>query len=132
MGQLDQAEALLNNAPEVIASAPEIEAARAQIELARQAEDAGPLGELSAAVEADPANHQARFDYALALHAAGKVEEAVEQLLELFRRDREWNDGCGQDAAFHDLRRIEADRPDRAEGAPPLELDDICLIQVTG
>jgi putative thioredoxin len=52
MEQLDQAEALLNNAPEKIATAPEIEAARAQIALARQAENAGPLGELSAAVEA--------------------------------------------------------------------------------
>jgi putative thioredoxin len=100
MEQLDQAEALLNNAPEVIANAPEIEAVRAQIELARQAADAGPLGELSAAVEADPANHQARFDYALALHAAGQVEEAVEQLLELFRRDREWNDAAAKTQLF--------------------------------
>jgi thioredoxin-like negative regulator of GroEL len=55
MGQLDQAEALLNNAPEKIAKAPELEAVRAQIALARQAENAGPLAELSAAVEADPA-----------------------------------------------------------------------------
>jgi putative thioredoxin len=61
---------------------------RAQIALARQAENAGPLADLSAAVEADPGNHQARYDYAQALHASGQVEEAVEQLLELFRRDR--------------------------------------------
>jgi putative thioredoxin len=100
MGQLDQAEALLNNAPEKIAKAPEMEAVRAQIALARQAENAGPLGDLSAAVEADPGNHQARFDYAQALHASGKVEEAVEQLLELFRRDREWNDGAAKTQLF--------------------------------
>jgi putative thioredoxin len=100
MGQLDQAEALLNNAPEAIASAPELEAVRAQIALARQAADAGPLADLSAAVEADPSNHQARFDYAQALHASGQVEEAVEQLLELFRRDREWNDGAAKTQLF--------------------------------
>jgi putative thioredoxin len=100
MEQLDQAEALLNNAPEKIATAPEIEAARAQIALARQAENAGPLGELSAAVEADPGNHQARYDYAQALHAAGEVEEAIEQLLDLFRRDREWNDGAAKAQLF--------------------------------
>ena len=100
MGQLDQAEALLNNAPEKIAKAPELEAVRAQIALARQAENAGPLGELSAAVEADPGNHQARYDYAQALHAAGNVEEAIEQLLELFRRDREWNDGAAKAQLF--------------------------------
>ena len=100
MGQIDQAEALLNNAPEAIATAPEIEAARAQIALARQAEQAGPLNELSAAVEADPDNHQARFDYAQALHASGQVEEAIGQLLELFRRDREWNDGAAKTQLF--------------------------------
>jgi putative thioredoxin len=100
MGQLDQAEALLNNAPEAIASAPEIEGARAQIALARQAENAGPLGELSAAVEANPGDHQARFDYAQALHAAGQVEQAIEELLELFRRDREWNDGAAKAQLF--------------------------------
>src|SRR6056297_273768 len=100
MGQTHQAEALLNNAPEAIATAPEVEAARAQIALARQAEQAGPLNELSAAVEADPDNHQARFDYAQALHASGQVEEAIDQLLELFRRDREWNDGAAKTQLF--------------------------------
>jgi len=100
MGQLDQAEALLNNAPAEIANAPEIEAARAQLDLAHQAENAGPLTELAAAVEANPDDHQARFDYAKALHAAGEVEQAVEQLLELFRRDREWNDGAAKTQLF--------------------------------
>ena len=99
-GDTDQAEALLANAPEAIANSAEVEAARAQLELARQAADAGPLGDLSAAVEADPDNHQARFDYALALHAAGQVEEAVDQLLDLFRRDREWNDGAAKTQLF--------------------------------
>ena len=74
------------------------EEARAQFDfaLARQAEEAGPLGELEAAVTADPANHQARFEYAQALHAAGEIEAAIDQLLELFRRDREWNDGAAK------------------------------------
>jgi putative thioredoxin len=100
MEQVDEAEALLNTAPDKIYNAPEIEAVRAQIALARQAANAGPLAELSAAVEADPANHQARFDYALALHASGQAEEAVEQLLELFRRDREWNDAAAKTQLF--------------------------------
>jgi putative thioredoxin len=100
MGQIDQAEALLNNAPEKIRNAPELEAARAQIELTRQAENAGPVSDLAAAVEADPDNHQARFDYAQALYASGNTEEAVEQLLELFRRDREWNDGAAKAQLF--------------------------------
>ncbi|MEX0286060.1 MAG: thioredoxin [Paracoccaceae bacterium] len=97
---LDQAEAILNGAPAEIADTPEIEAAHAQLELARQAADAGPVGELTAAVEANPDDHQARYDLALALHAGGKVEEAVSELLELFRRDRDWNDGAAKSQLF--------------------------------
>lgn len=100
LDDLDQAEAILNGAPAEISSSPEVEAAHAQLELARQAADAGPVAELTAAVEADPDNHQGRFDLAQALHANGDVDEAVAQLLELFRRDREWNDGAAKAQLF--------------------------------
>ncbi|PWK61429.1 thioredoxin family protein [Roseicyclus mahoneyensis] len=100
MGELDKAEGILNTAPAKIATAPELEAVRAQIALARQAAKAGPLADLQAAVEADPGNHQARFDYALALHASGQVQEAVDELLDLFRRDREWNNAAAKTQLF--------------------------------
>ena len=96
LGDLDQAEAVLNGAPVEISRSPELDAAHAQLELARQARDAGPVADLTAAVEADPNDHQARFDLARALHASGKVQEAVDQLLDLFRRDRDWNDGAAK------------------------------------
>ncbi|MCL4067839.1 co-chaperone YbbN [Pseudomonas sp. GX19020] len=99
-GDFDAAEALLQTVPAAIAGAQEVEAARAQLELARQAANAGPEAELQAAVDADPANHQARFDLAVALNASGKIDEAVDQLLELFRRDREWNDGAARAQLF--------------------------------
>ena len=100
LGELDQAEAVLNAAAPAIAKSPILEAVRAQIALARQAAKAGPLADLEAAVTANPADHQARFDYALALHAAGQVQEAVDELLELFRRDREWNEGAAKAQLF--------------------------------
>ncbi len=100
MGDLDTAEALLNNAAPAIAAAPEIEAARAQIALARQADEAGPLAELQSAVAANPDDLQARFDYAKALYAAGQAEAAIEELLDLFRRDREWNDWAAKAQLF--------------------------------
>ena len=96
LDDLEQAEAILNGAPAEISKAPELEAAHAQLELARQAAGAGPVGELRARVEADPADHQARFDLALALHASGQAAEAVDELLELFRRDRDWNDAAAR------------------------------------
>jgi putative thioredoxin len=95
-GNLDQAEAFLAGVPTAMATAAPIEAARAQLALARQAADAGPVADLLAATLADPHDHQARFDLAAALHAEGKVEAAVEELLELFRRDREWNGGAAK------------------------------------
>lgn len=100
LGDLDQAQVLADAAPAAITKAKEIEAARAQIELARQAAKAGPETELRAALAADPANPQVRFDLALALHAAGKVDEAVDTLLDLFRRDREWNNGAARTQLF--------------------------------
>jgi len=96
MKETEQARELLAAVPAEIANAPEIEAARAQLALALQAAEAGPVADLRAAVDHDPDDHQARFDLAKALHANGQVEEAVEQLLELFRRDREWNDGAAK------------------------------------
>ncbi|MCY4169965.1 MAG: tetratricopeptide repeat protein [Rhodobacter sp.] len=100
LGDLDQAEAVLNGAPAGISESPELETAFARIELARQAANAGPVGELRAAVSGDPGNSQARFDLALALHSSGDVQGAVDELLELFRRDREWNDGAARTQLF--------------------------------
>lgn len=99
-GEADKAEAFLNAAPAKIATAAEVEAARAMIELARQAANAGPVDALRAALAADVNDHQARFDLAVALHASGHVEEAVDELLDLFRRDREWNDGAARTQLF--------------------------------
>ena len=111
LADLDQAEAVLNGAPAEISSSPELEAASAQLELARQAADAGPVGDLTAAVEADENNHQARFDLALALHANDDAEGAVTQLLELFRRDRDWNEGAAKAQLFTVFDALKANDP---------------------
>ena len=100
LGDLDQAEALIAAAPAPVAKSKDLDAARAQLELARQAANAGPEAELRAAVEANPDDHQARFDLAAALVAAGNQKEAVVVLMELFRRDREWNDGAAKTQLF--------------------------------
>ena len=96
LGEIDRAEGLLAVVPHKIAAAQEVEAARAQIALSRQAANAGPEDDLRRAVEAEPGNAQARYDLALALQAGGKTEEAVDHLLDLFRRDREWNEGAAK------------------------------------
>ena len=111
MDDLDQAEAILNGAPAEISEAPELEAAHAQLELARQAADAGPVPELKASVEADPDDHQARYDLAQALYAGGQTQEAVDELLELFRRDREWNEAAAKQQLFTIFEALKPNDP---------------------
>lgn len=100
LGDADQARATLELAPKEKANDAAILAARAQIELAGTLADVGEVAELTAKVERDPADHQARFELADALIAKGDPEGAIEQLLELFRRDREWNDGAAKARLF--------------------------------
>ena len=111
MGELDQAEAILNGAPVEISKAPELEAAFAQLELARQAENAGPVDDLRAEVDANPGDLQKRFDLALALHANGDVAGAVDELLEVFRRDREWNDSAAKTQLFTIFEALKPNDP---------------------
>lgn len=98
--EIDKAEALVNAAPAKLTNSPELTAARAQIELARQAAKAGPEKELRAALARDPQNRQVMFDLATALHAEGRVQEAVDMLLDLFKLDRDWNDGAAKAQLF--------------------------------
>ena len=73
-----------------------IAAARTALDLAEQAGSVGDVAKLVARVSAEPGDHQARFDLALALNGEGKREEAADQLLESFRRERAWNDGAAR------------------------------------
>ena len=100
LGELDQAEAILNGMSSEISRNPEVESLHAQIELAKQALDAGPINELTQLVDQNSDDHESRFRLAQALHGAGQVEDAVNHLLELFKRDREWNDGAAKSQLF--------------------------------
>ena len=71
---------------------------------------------MRAKVDADPADQQARFDYATALHAGGQVEEAIDQLLEAFRRDRDWNDGAAKAQLFTIFDALTATDPIAQKG----------------
>jgi putative thioredoxin len=111
LDDIDKAADVLGTAPEAIAAAPELEAVRAQIQLARQAQNAGPVAELRAKVDADPSDHQARLDLAKALYAAGDAAGAVDELLESFRRDREWNEGAAKAQLFTIFEALKPNDP---------------------
>jgi putative thioredoxin len=91
-GALEQAKQTLALVPESKRNDAAVKAVQASIDLAEQAKAVGPVTELEQKVAANPLDHQARFDLATALNAAGKRAEATNQLLEIVKRDRKWNE----------------------------------------
>jgi putative thioredoxin len=91
-GAIEQAKQTLALVPEAKHSDPAVAAARAALEVAEQAQSVGPIAELEQKVAANPLDHQARFDLAVALNSKGQRQEAVDNLLEIVKRDRKWND----------------------------------------
>jgi putative thioredoxin len=95
-GSIDQAKKTLALVPEAKRRDAAVAAAQAAIDLAEQAKSVGPISELEAKVAANPADHQARFDLAVALNADGKREAAADHLIEIVKRDRKWNDDAAR------------------------------------
>jgi putative thioredoxin len=109
------ASTLLQVPPPISTSGP-VEAARAQLQLAQQAESAGPLDDLQARVDADPDDQQARLELAQALHADGQIEQAIDILLDSFRRDRDWNDGAAKAQLITIFDSLKANDPIAQKG----------------
>jgi putative thioredoxin len=91
-GAIEQAKQTLALVPDAKLNDAAVAAARAALELAEQAKSVGPLAELEQKVAANPLDHQARFDLAVALNSKGRRQEAVDNLINIVKRDRKWND----------------------------------------
>jgi len=91
-GAVEQAKQTLALVPEAKRNDPAVAAARAALEVSEQAKSVGPVDELEAKVAANPLDHQARFDLAVALNGKGRRQEALDNLIEIVKRDRKWND----------------------------------------
>jgi putative thioredoxin len=91
-GSLEPAKQTLALVPEAKRNDPVVAAARAALELAEQAKSIGPIAELEDKVKADPLDHQARFDLAVALNGKNRRAEALDHLIAIVKRDRKWND----------------------------------------
>ena len=95
-GDVTRAEQTLALVPPDKAQSTPVAGVRAALELARKAGAQDSRSELAERVKANPADHQARFDYAVELAARGAKREALDELLELVRRDRNWNEQAGR------------------------------------
>ncbi|HKD25179.1 MAG TPA: thioredoxin [Xanthobacteraceae bacterium] len=95
-GSIEQAKHALAQVPEAKRNDTAVAAARAALEVAEQAAHLGPVADLEQKVAANPLDHQARFDLALALNGNNRRQEALDQLIEIVRRDRKWNDDAAR------------------------------------
>ncbi len=91
-GDAAGAREILDGLTDELKGAPELASAAAALELAEASAEAGDVAELRRRLAANENDHQARFDLAMALYAAGQNEPAADELLELIRRDRAWNE----------------------------------------
>ncbi len=95
-GALDQARQTLAMIPDSKRGESAVTAAQAALQLAEQSKSLGPLAELEQKVAADPLDHQARFDLALALNGKGRRLDALDNLIAIVKRDRKWNDDAAR------------------------------------
>jgi putative thioredoxin len=92
-GEFDPAREVLARATGDLARHAEVAAARSALDLAEQGQKAiGESGKLRERLVQDPDDHAARLELATALFGAGQREEAIDELLTLYKRDREWDE----------------------------------------
>ena len=91
-GDFKNARAMFEKLSEDVRAGDELTSVAASLELAALGEAAGDIASLMEKVAEDRNDHQARFDLAMALYAAGKQSEAADELLEIVQRNRSWND----------------------------------------
>ncbi|MBE9476814.1 MAG: co-chaperone YbbN [Proteobacteria bacterium] len=111
LGDTEKTTELLQAVPDAIAQDPAITAVKAQIELASMTEEVGEISELKAKLDANAQDHQARLDLAMAELANDDTAAAVDTLLDLFRRDREWNDAAAKSQLFKIFEALGAQDP---------------------
>ena len=109
--KIDEAQKMLENIPTALINKPEILALQAQIDLSSQTEGLGEINDLRETLNNDLGNHQIRFDLALTLFTAGETNDAIQELLTIFRKDQEWNDDAARQQLFKFFDILGGDDP---------------------
>jgi putative thioredoxin len=115
-GEMDQARNYLAGLTEELLTNPVISAVQTAMELEEQSADTGEVDDLKIAVDANPDDHQARYDYALALYGAGQTETAIEELVEIIKRNKDWNEDAARQQLFKIFEALGHADPITVEG----------------
>ncbi len=94
--QFEQAKLFINALPEILQNKDEIKSITAQIEIAESAKDLPDAISIMKAIEKDPNDLKARHQFSQQLVLQGDVASAMEQLLEIIKRDRKFEDDLGR------------------------------------
>ena len=97
LGDALGAREILDAVDEKLATHADIEGARAALELSERSEESGDEGELRSRLAADENDHQARYDLAMVHYAGARNEQAIDELLEIVRRQRAWNEEAARE-----------------------------------
>lgn len=111
LGQTEEANDLLNRLPTEIQAHPDVARQKTALQVIENAKKLGPAAALEEKLAADENDHQARFDLASAKFAAGLHQEAFDLLLELFRRDRDWQEGAARKQILQFFDALEPENP---------------------
>ena len=94
-GDRAKAEEILQAIPPEKQNDAAVQGVRAALELLDETPDAD-LQALADAAQANPGDHQKRYDYAEALAASGKLQGAADELLTIIGDDKDWNEGAAR------------------------------------
>lgn len=106
-GATAEVEQILDALPANLATDDRAERARAHLRLAAAAKDAPPADVLEAALAANEGDLRARHLLGVQRLLQGRTEDGLEQLLDLLRRDRAWEDALARRTLIDAFRTIE-------------------------
>ena len=116
-GQAEAAQGILDSIPEDQNNDPDVTAFRTALELSAQANtSSGEIAALEEKVAANPQDHQARFDLALAYYGDSANEQAIDALLDIIRANRGWNEGAAREQLVKIFEALGNAHPDTVEG----------------
>jgi len=110
-GRIDEAAALFEALPDAVAANPAVARAKSALALAQAAPADAESGQYEQRITADPEDLEARYELAGALMARGERDAAADQLFEILKRDREWNDAAARKRLLQFLEVVGLEDP---------------------
>ena len=111
LSEIDKVEHLIENIPTELQGSKDIESIKMTLNLLAQSKGLASVEELTSLVKKNPEDKQAKLDLALVLIKESRISDAIDHLLELFRIDRDWNEGAAKSNLLIVFDTMKSDNP---------------------